>query len=169
MLRAYLAAGERYRDVAELLLGELFANAVQHAGAPDDRLIEVRFALAGGRLRIEVHDAGAGAALRPLVPGRTKNTAAGCSSSTSSRSAGVAARVPAASASSSGPSSPPPSRPAPKRGKSAGPTSRVCGRGRPGAVRCRGRGSGGGVRVLRGPRVRGGRTGPWRGARPAGR
>ncbi|MEV7601184.1 ATP-binding protein [Kitasatospora sp. NPDC089797] len=67
LLRAYLAghpAGECYRDVAELLLGELFANAVQHAGAPDDRLIEVRFALAGGRLRIEVHDAGAG---RPSV------------------------------------------------------------------------------------------------------
>ncbi|MER7672806.1 ATP-binding protein [Kitasatospora sp. NPDC096128] len=67
LLRAYLCAlpaGDRYRDIAELLLGELFANAVQHTDAPDDRLIEIRFALASGRLRIEVHDAGAG---RPFV------------------------------------------------------------------------------------------------------
>jgi anti-sigma regulatory factor (Ser/Thr protein kinase) len=63
LLRAYLAAlptGDRYRDIAELLLGELFANAVQHSDAPDDRLIEVRFALTGTRLRLEVHDAGTG-------------------------------------------------------------------------------------------------------------
>ncbi|MFJ8477396.1 ATP-binding protein [Kitasatospora sp. NPDC094011] len=71
LLRAYLAghpAGERYRDVAELLLGELFANAVQHAGAPTDRLIEVRFALVSHRLRLEVHDAGAG---RPTLRSST--------------------------------------------------------------------------------------------------
>ncbi|MFJ4183945.1 ATP-binding protein [Kitasatospora sp. NPDC089509] len=63
LLRAYLAglpAGDRYRDVAELLLGELFANAVQHSDAPTDRLIEIRFALTGDRLRLEVHDAGSG-------------------------------------------------------------------------------------------------------------
>ncbi|WP_078861005.1 ATP-binding protein [Streptomyces rubellomurinus] len=63
LLRAYLAAlpsGERYSDVAELLLGELFANAVQHSDAPDDRRIEIRFALTNGLLRIEVHDAGSG-------------------------------------------------------------------------------------------------------------
>ncbi|RKT20161.1 histidine kinase-like protein [Streptomyces sp. 1114.5] len=63
LLRAYLAAlpaGDRYCDVAELLLGELFANAVQHSDAPDDRLIEVRFAMANSRLRLEVHDAGSG-------------------------------------------------------------------------------------------------------------
>ncbi|MFF2079883.1 ATP-binding protein [Kitasatospora sp. NPDC058162] len=63
LLRAYLAAlptGDRYRDIAELLLGELFANAVQHTDAPDDRLIEIRFALTNNRLRVEVHDAGAG-------------------------------------------------------------------------------------------------------------
>ncbi|MFE5587594.1 ATP-binding protein [Kitasatospora sp. NPDC056531] len=67
LLRAYLAGfpfGDRYRDVAELLLGELFANAVQHSGAPADRLIEIRFAVSGDRLRIEVHDAGTG---RPSV------------------------------------------------------------------------------------------------------
>ncbi|MER7846628.1 ATP-binding protein [Kitasatospora sp. NPDC096077] len=67
LLRAYLAAlpsGDHYRDIAELLLGELFANAVQHSAAPDDRLVEVRFALVGNRLRLEVHDAGAG---RPSV------------------------------------------------------------------------------------------------------
>ncbi|MEV7355141.1 ATP-binding protein [Kitasatospora sp. NPDC091276] len=63
LLRAYLAAlptGDRYRDTAELLLGELFANAVQHTDAPADRLIEVRFALVRDRLRLEVHDAGTG-------------------------------------------------------------------------------------------------------------
>ncbi|MFJ9697065.1 ATP-binding protein [Kitasatospora sp. NPDC101183] len=63
LLRAYLAAlptGDRYRDVAELLLSELFANAVQHSDAEEDRLIEVRFALSGSLLRLEVHDAGGG-------------------------------------------------------------------------------------------------------------
>ncbi|MFJ2865477.1 ATP-binding protein [Kitasatospora sp. NPDC087314] len=63
LLRAYLAAlptGDHYCDIAELLLGELFANAVQHTDAPADRLIEVRFALIGDRLRLEVHDAGTG-------------------------------------------------------------------------------------------------------------
>ncbi|MFD7583396.1 ATP-binding protein [Kitasatospora sp. NPDC059817] len=63
LLRAYLAAlptGDRYSDTAELLLGELFANAVQHTDAPADRLIEVRFSLTGDRLRLEVHDAGTG-------------------------------------------------------------------------------------------------------------
>ncbi len=63
LLRAYLAAlptGDRYTDIAELLLGELFANAVQHSDAPADRLIEVRFALVGDRLRLEVRDAGTG-------------------------------------------------------------------------------------------------------------
>ncbi|GHF91021.1 ATP-binding protein [Kitasatospora xanthocidica] len=67
LIRAYLCAlptGDRYRDVAELLLGELFANAVQHADAPDDRLIEIRFAVSGDLLRLEVHDAGVG---RPTV------------------------------------------------------------------------------------------------------
>ncbi|MFB7909367.1 ATP-binding protein [Kitasatospora sp. NPDC056076] len=47
-------------DVAELLLGELFANAVQHSDAPDDRLIEIRSALTNHLLRLEVHDAGTG-------------------------------------------------------------------------------------------------------------
>ncbi|MEU1283912.1 ATP-binding protein [Kitasatospora sp. NPDC005856] len=63
LLRAYLSglpSGERYSDTAELLLGELFANAVQHSDAPDDRLIEIRFTLTGSRLRLEVHDAGSG-------------------------------------------------------------------------------------------------------------
>ncbi|KJS51370.1 hypothetical protein VM98_37550, partial [Streptomyces rubellomurinus subsp. indigoferus] len=55
-----LPPGERSSDVAEPLLGELFANAVQHGDAPDDRLIEIRFAPTNGLLRIEVHDAGSG-------------------------------------------------------------------------------------------------------------
>ncbi|MFG2904477.1 ATP-binding protein [Kitasatospora sp. NPDC048286] len=61
LLRAYLSglpSGERYGDTAELILGELFANAVQHSDAPDDRHIEVRFSLVNSRLRIEVHDTG---------------------------------------------------------------------------------------------------------------
>ncbi|MFJ2861800.1 ATP-binding protein [Kitasatospora sp. NPDC087314] len=63
LLRAYLSAlptGDRYSDIAELILGELFANAVQHSDAPVDRLIEIRFALVNDRLRLEVHDAGGG-------------------------------------------------------------------------------------------------------------
>ncbi|MFB7127084.1 ATP-binding protein [Kitasatospora sp. NPDC056273] len=61
LLRAYLSglpSGDRYADTAELLLGELFANAVQHSDAPDDHPIEIRFALVNSRLRLEVHDAG---------------------------------------------------------------------------------------------------------------
>ncbi|MEV7187590.1 ATP-binding protein [Kitasatospora sp. NPDC093102] len=72
LLRAYLAglpAGDRYTDTAELLLGELFANAVQHSDAPDDRHIEIRFALVNSRLRLEVHDAGSGRpSLRAAAP-----------------------------------------------------------------------------------------------------
>ncbi|MFH8383941.1 ATP-binding protein [Kitasatospora sp. NPDC018058] len=72
LLRAYLAAlptGDRYCDIAELLLGELFANAVQHSDAPADRLIEIRFTLINDRLRLEVHDAGSGRpALRSTTP-----------------------------------------------------------------------------------------------------
>ncbi|KJS51964.1 hypothetical protein VM98_34275, partial [Streptomyces rubellomurinus subsp. indigoferus] len=49
-----------YSDVAELLLGEGFANAVQHGGDPDDSVIEFRFALTDGLLRVEVLDAGSG-------------------------------------------------------------------------------------------------------------
>ncbi|MEV7022889.1 ATP-binding protein [Kitasatospora sp. NPDC093558] len=63
LLRAYLSAlpsGDRYSDIAELLLSELFSNAVQHSDAPADRLIEIRFALIHDRLRLEVHDAGTG-------------------------------------------------------------------------------------------------------------
>ncbi|MFJ9691860.1 ATP-binding protein [Kitasatospora sp. NPDC101183] len=69
LLRAYLSGlstGDRYFDTAELLLGELFANAVQHSDAPDDRHIEIRISLVNDLLRIEVHDAGTGRpALRP--------------------------------------------------------------------------------------------------------
>ncbi|MFE7559796.1 ATP-binding protein [Kitasatospora sp. NPDC057500] len=69
ILRAYLAGmpqGQRFSDVGELILGELFANAVRHGDAPPDRLIEIRFAVTAGRLRIEVHDAGTGRpTLRP--------------------------------------------------------------------------------------------------------
>ncbi|MGA5819495.1 ATP-binding protein [Kitasatospora sp. NPDC094028] len=72
LLRAYLCAlpsGDRFSDVAELLLGELFTNAVQHSDAPDDRLIEIRFAVTNHLLRLEVHDAGSGRpSLRAVSP-----------------------------------------------------------------------------------------------------
>jgi anti-sigma regulatory factor (Ser/Thr protein kinase) len=61
LLRDFLVrhdSGEQYVEVGELLLGELVANAVEHAHVPPDRLIMVRFALTGAGLRIEVHDAG---------------------------------------------------------------------------------------------------------------
>lgn len=50
-------------DVAELVLSELFTNAVRHARGPADRLVETRYErLPDGTLRIEVHDANS---LRP--------------------------------------------------------------------------------------------------------
>ncbi|MFJ5613018.1 ATP-binding protein [Streptomyces sp. NPDC093221] len=44
-------------DQAELVLSELFTNAVRHAQVPWDRLIETRFERLAGGVRIEVHDA----------------------------------------------------------------------------------------------------------------
>ncbi|MFJ6622069.1 ATP-binding protein [Kitasatospora sp. NPDC091335] len=63
LLRAYLSGlpgGDRYADTAELLLCELFANAVRYSDALSDLRIEIRFALVDSRLRLEVHDAGTG-------------------------------------------------------------------------------------------------------------
>ncbi|MFI9269792.1 ATP-binding protein [Kitasatospora sp. NPDC052896] len=60
LLRNFLAAqrgGERWLHAGLLVLSELVCNAVQHARVPRDRLIQVRFELASGFLRIEVHDA----------------------------------------------------------------------------------------------------------------
>ncbi|MFJ9697020.1 ATP-binding protein [Kitasatospora sp. NPDC101183] len=72
LLRAYLSGlptGALYFDTAELLLGELFANAVQHSDAPDDRHIEIRISVTHDLLRIEVHDAGTGhPTLQPPTP-----------------------------------------------------------------------------------------------------
>lgn len=76
LLRAFLSrheGGERYVEVAELLLSELVTNAIEHAHVPPDRLIMVHFALADARLRIEVHDPGdhhldTGAAVDPPAP-----------------------------------------------------------------------------------------------------
>lgn len=45
-------------DTAELVLSELFGNAVRHACGPMDRQVETRYEpLADGGVRIEVHDA----------------------------------------------------------------------------------------------------------------
>ncbi|MFF3596505.1 ATP-binding protein [Kitasatospora indigofera] len=61
LLRTFLAGldgAEPLLEVGELLVGELVANAVEHARGPSGRLVEVRYAVSAGRLRIEVHDAG---------------------------------------------------------------------------------------------------------------
>ncbi|HEY5834572.1 ATP-binding protein [Streptomyces sp.] len=47
----------RVADSAELVLCEVLTNAVRHARAPRDRLIETRFERLRGGVRIEVHDA----------------------------------------------------------------------------------------------------------------
>ncbi|MFI6152313.1 ATP-binding protein [Kitasatospora sp. NPDC051170] len=53
-----LPSGELLLPNAELLVSELVTNSVQHARAPRDRLIFVRFHFSRDRiLRIEVHDA----------------------------------------------------------------------------------------------------------------
>jgi anti-sigma regulatory factor (Ser/Thr protein kinase) len=54
-------APEQMRDV-RLLVSELVTNAVRHAGGEAVRLV---VALAGGTLRIEVHDPGSGFTLKP--------------------------------------------------------------------------------------------------------
>ena len=58
---------QRMRDV-RLLVSELVTNAVRHAGlSPDDR-IRLLAELAGGSLRIEVHDPGEGFEPRTPAP-----------------------------------------------------------------------------------------------------
>lgn len=60
LLREFLAEqedGERFAWAAQLILSELFGNAVQHARTPPGRLVYVRFGLALDLLRVEVHDA----------------------------------------------------------------------------------------------------------------
>ncbi|MFJ2187541.1 ATP-binding protein [Kitasatospora sp. NPDC087861] len=53
-----LPSGEVLLPIGELLVSELVTNAIQHARAPRDRLIFVRYHLApDDTLRIEVHDA----------------------------------------------------------------------------------------------------------------
>jgi anti-sigma regulatory factor (Ser/Thr protein kinase) len=47
----------RLAETAELVLSELFGNAVRHACPPRGRLIETRYERALGGVRIEVHDA----------------------------------------------------------------------------------------------------------------
>ncbi|WP_329140697.1 ATP-binding protein [Streptomyces sp. NBC_01476] len=44
-------------DAAELVLSELFTNAVRHARVPRDRLVETRYERLSSGVRIEVHDA----------------------------------------------------------------------------------------------------------------
>ncbi|WP_441250543.1 ATP-binding protein [Kitasatospora sp. McL0602] len=60
LLRSFLSGrdgSERLIGGGELVVSELVANAVEHAGSPRGRLIAVRFEFVGGLLRVEVHDA----------------------------------------------------------------------------------------------------------------
>lgn len=58
-LRQELAAWglNRLTETAELVLSELFNNAVRHARSPRGRQIETRYERTPGGVRIEVHDA----------------------------------------------------------------------------------------------------------------
>ncbi|MFI1084497.1 ATP-binding protein [Streptomyces sp. NPDC020939] len=58
-LRQELAAWgmNRLTETAELVLSELFGNAVRHARSPRGRQIETRYERTPGGVRIEVHDA----------------------------------------------------------------------------------------------------------------
>ncbi len=71
LLRRFLEGldgAEQHLAIGELLVSELVANAVEHAveqpRVSAGRLIGVRYEVASGVLRIEVHDAGSG---RPEV------------------------------------------------------------------------------------------------------
>ncbi|PBC66317.1 histidine kinase-like protein [Streptomyces sp. TLI_235] len=53
---AGVEGGEQYLEDGGLVLSELVANAVRHAGMAPDAHILIRLALVSGMLRIEVHD-----------------------------------------------------------------------------------------------------------------
>ncbi|WP_078901106.1 ATP-binding protein [Actinacidiphila yeochonensis] len=55
-------------DVAELVLSELFTNALRHATVPSDILIETHFEHLPDGIRIQVHDAGSAAPVPREVP-----------------------------------------------------------------------------------------------------
>jgi serine/threonine-protein kinase RsbW len=56
------------QDDAVLLVSELVANSVQHAGQPPGAPIHIRAAAVNGLVRVEVHDHGHGP-VRPRGPG----------------------------------------------------------------------------------------------------
>lgn len=62
------ALGERDRFAAELLLSELFTNALRHGTTTDEQPIAVRLCRDDGVLRVEVQDAGSGFTVRPRTP-----------------------------------------------------------------------------------------------------
>jgi serine/threonine-protein kinase RsbW len=61
-VRALVAGSEspEHADLAELVVGELVANALRHGAGP----VQVRLCRAPGGLRVEVHDEGAGRPVR---------------------------------------------------------------------------------------------------------
>jgi len=76
-LRCFLADhpdSENLLPTGELLLSELVTNAIQHARTARGRLIQIRFRLACGLLRIEVHDADNG---KPALRDATDHDEAG--------------------------------------------------------------------------------------------
>lgn len=68
------ALGERDRFSVELLLSELFTNAVRHSSAAPGDDIEVAIERTDDRLRIEVRDGGDGFTVRPRTPDRHRGS-----------------------------------------------------------------------------------------------
>lgn len=62
------ALGERDAFSAELILSELFTNAIRHGVASDERPVRVLLHRDDGTLRIEVHDGGDGFTYQPRTP-----------------------------------------------------------------------------------------------------
>lgn len=57
------------RETAQLVLSELFTNAVRHARSPRGRGVGTRYERVPGGVRIEVHDAGGGRPVRRVAVG----------------------------------------------------------------------------------------------------
>jgi serine/threonine-protein kinase RsbW len=69
-VRAWMAGhvGETLLADAELLVGELVANSVRHADAPDDAVVNIRGHLRADGLRLEVVDGGRSGSISPRTP-----------------------------------------------------------------------------------------------------
>jgi anti-sigma regulatory factor (Ser/Thr protein kinase) len=64
-------ASERLYDDVRLLVSELVANSVRHAGQPAGAPVRIRAAACDGVVRVEVHDHGHGRVRRRAADART--------------------------------------------------------------------------------------------------